>query len=200
MGCWWECSVSAAVTPSSTSDVVGQYHKIGSIAFEAFFIDAAFSPLIYVFLEEKKKAKNMNSQSYLKHSLKILKTDVIINCCNYKWNLISGQCIYIVQKRRGNFFPKVLSWDRLKVFSERTDVKNTIFFSLFYLWTLAWSCFLHLSYVLEIFCQLNHLTLTLLVVGWGLFCFREYGQPFQWMKRNLMLHLDQRGVSFWYFL
>ena len=36
---WWKGSTSAAVPPTSTSDIVGQHHKIGGIAFGTALIE-----------------------------------------------------------------------------------------------------------------------------------------------------------------
>jgi len=36
---WWEGSISTAIPPTSTSDVMGQHHKIGGIAFKAPVIE-----------------------------------------------------------------------------------------------------------------------------------------------------------------
>jgi len=35
MGYWWEGSTSGAISPKSTSDIVGQHHKTGGIIFGA---------------------------------------------------------------------------------------------------------------------------------------------------------------------
>ena len=38
MGYWWEGSTSTAITPTSASDIVGQYNKIGGITSRAALI------------------------------------------------------------------------------------------------------------------------------------------------------------------
>ena len=38
MGYWWEGSTSTAITPTSASDIVGQYNKIGGITSSAALI------------------------------------------------------------------------------------------------------------------------------------------------------------------
>jgi len=43
MGYWWEGSASSALPAASTSDVVGQHHKIGGTAFRTALIIACNS-------------------------------------------------------------------------------------------------------------------------------------------------------------
>jgi len=38
MGYWWEGSTSTVISPTSTSDIVGQNNKMGGITFGAAFI------------------------------------------------------------------------------------------------------------------------------------------------------------------
>jgi len=42
---WWECSASTAITPSSASDVMGQYPKTGGITSGAAFFVAEEIPM-----------------------------------------------------------------------------------------------------------------------------------------------------------
>jgi len=39
---WWEGSTSAAILPTSASDVMGQHNKIGGITFGAALVQTVF--------------------------------------------------------------------------------------------------------------------------------------------------------------
>jgi len=59
MVCWWEGSVSTAVSPTPTFDIMGQHHKTGRIAFGAALID--------------NEPNDMAASLYCRHILKNLK-------------------------------------------------------------------------------------------------------------------------------
>ena len=77
---WWEGSTSAAIPPTSASDVVGQHNKIGDITFGAAFVGVWFDGLYNKLSSREWKIPHR------KYDISTSKFSLLISILRFKWD------------------------------------------------------------------------------------------------------------------